>query len=175
MERISLAREYRVADWLRDAYLELITQKTTLDFEEFRPAEPYIESNPLDNRDWEAEARKWETTSRDWETLARISQLQTKVATSIASITSYHFCSECRVNYGASYRSLCKCRLLALVDEAFREELENLKENPKHIKHPLRRKLPTSFFCARSKQFCIGNKGSKITAPKKRKRRKRAY
>ena len=78
MERVALAREYRVAMWLRDAYLEL-TQKTPLDFEELRPAEPH--SNPLD-RNWEADAKKWEAASRDWESLARISQIQLKAANS---------------------------------------------------------------------------------------------
>jgi len=133
MERITLAREYRVAEWLRDAYLEL-TQKTPLDIEELRPAKPY--SNPLD-RNWEVDVKKWEATFRDWETLARISQLQTKVATSIASITGYNYCRVCYMNYGSSYRCLCKCRLISMVDETFREELENFRESPGHVEHPL--------------------------------------
>ena len=54
MERIALTREYRVAEWLRDAYLEL-TQKTPLDLEELRPEVPC--SNPQD-RNWQADAKK---------------------------------------------------------------------------------------------------------------------
>jgi hypothetical protein len=152
MERIALAREYRVAEWLRDAYLEL-AQKTTLDFEELRPANPY--SNPLD-RNWEADAKKWEATSRDWETLARIFYLQTKVVTSIMSIAGSHYCCyECNMEYGGSYPDacLCKCRLLAIVNEAFRGELESLMENPGYVEHPLPRKLLNSYFCPLKNSF----------------------
>ena len=146
MERIALAREYKVAEWLRDVYLEL-TQKESLNFEELQPTEPYSssESNSLD-RDWEADAKKWKAISRDWETLARISQLQMKVANSIASFNGYHYCNQCYMNYGMTYRCLCKCRLSALADEAFKEELENLKENPKQVKRPVRRKPPISYY-----------------------------
>jgi hypothetical protein len=145
MERIALAREYRVAEWLRDAYLE-VTQQPPLDFDALRPAEPYFESDSVD-RDWEAYAKKWEAVSRDWETLAKISQLQTKVATSITAIPSYTHCYECRMNYGAPYKCLCKCRLSALAEEAFREELKSLEENPKKAKNLPRRKLPLSYLC----------------------------
>jgi hypothetical protein len=152
MERIALAREYRVAEWLRDAYLEL-TQTTPLDFEELRPAEPY--SDPLD-RNWEGEAKKWEAISRDWETLARIAQLQTKVATTSSlpagslnrlnlNYSGYYSanCAECGMNaYSNAGGRPCKCRILGMVDEAFRAELENLKENPEHVEPPLPCKLP---------------------------------
>ena len=149
MERIALAREYRVAEWLRDAYLELTIQKETLDFEELDsellPAEPH--SNPL-NRNLETDAKKWKEISRDWETLARISQLQTKVAT---SLTTDKYCPCCKC-YGGSYYSkgLCKCRVLAMVDEAFWGELEALREDPPgHVEYPLTRKLPllVSYLC----------------------------
>jgi len=123
-----------VAEWLRNAYLEL-TQETTLDFEELRPraAEPY--SNSMD-RNWEADAKKWEATSRDWETLARIFYLKTKVAapTGTVIVTSRHYCDECNRSY--SNASLCKCRLLAMVDETFRGELESLREHVE-LEHPL--------------------------------------
>jgi hypothetical protein len=140
MKRIALAREYSVVEWLQDAYLEL-TQKTPLDLEELMPAKPNSDgdSYPLD--------RKWKATSRDWETLARISNLQTKVATSIMSLSGnlYH-CYECAMDYGGSYsnRCLCKCRLLSMVDEAFRGEL---KSYPGHVEHPIPRKLPISYLC----------------------------
>jgi hypothetical protein len=128
MERIGLAREYRVEKWLRDAYLEL-TQKSPLDLEELRPAEPYSngnsESSPLD--------RKWKATSKDWETLARISNLQTKVANSVINLPGRYHCRDCAMNYGGSYSCLCKCRLLDMVDETFRGELESLRENPEHV------------------------------------------
>jgi hypothetical protein len=148
MERIALAREYRVAEWLRDAYLEL-TQKKTLDFEELiRPAEPY--SNPLD-RNWEADAKRLEARIRDWETLARIFYLRTKVAASIMSFPAHNYynCTDCFMAYGGPYSNacLCKCRILALVDEAFRGELESLRENPGYVEHPLTRKLPISYLC----------------------------
>ena len=138
MERIALAREYRVEEWLRDAYVEL-TQKSPLDFEELRPAEPH--SNSLDGN--------WEATSRDWETLAKILYLQTKVAASIMSFGgSGHYCSPCDTWFGVSYKCLCKCRILAMVDEAFRGELESLKENLEHVEHPLpSSKLPLSYLC----------------------------
>ena len=137
MERIAFAREYRVAKWLRDAYLEL-TQKTPLDLEELRPTEPYF--NPLD-KNWEADFKKWEATFRDWETLARISQLQTKVATSIMSFggNRHHYCNECDMSFGLLQRCLCKCRLLSMVDEAFRGELESFREDPGHFE-----RLPTA-------------------------------
>ena len=139
MERIALARKYQVVEWLRDAYSEL-TQSTPLDFENLRPAEPY--SNPLD-RNWEADAKKWEASSRDWETIARIFYLQTKVAAFITSFSDrrYH-CDECRMDYGESFASanagLCRCRLLAMVDEAFRGELESF---PGYVELPLRCEL----------------------------------
>jgi len=134
MERISLARQYRVAEWLRDGYLEL-TQKRPLDFEELRPAEPY--SDPF-NRNWEADAKNWEATARTWETLARICYLQTKAAASISS-GGNQYCNGCNHYSGPSYPAnfLCKCRLLIVVDEVFRGELDSLKENPGHIEHPL--------------------------------------
>ena len=133
MERIALAREYRVAEWLRDAIFELI-QKSPSEFEELLwPANPY--SNSLDGN--------WEATSREWETLARIFYLQTKVA---AASGARYFCSQCG-NY-VDGSSLCKCRLLLMVDEAFRGEFENLKENPEHVEHPLPCKLPISYLCA---------------------------
>jgi len=130
MERITLAKEYRVAEWLRDAYFEL-TQKTPLDFEELRPPEPYF--NSLD-RNWEADSKKWEATFRDWETLARISHLQTKVATSIMSLGGNRllYCNECDMDFGFSRRCLCRCRLLSMVDENFRGELESFRENSGH-------------------------------------------
>ena len=146
MERIALARECRVADWLRDACLEL-TQKTPLDIEALRPAEPY--SNPLD-RSWEVDAKKWEATFRVWETLARISQLQMKVATLIFSFGgSRYLCSRCDTVFGWSGSSarLCKCRLLVMVNEAFRGELESFGESSGHVEHPLPRKLPISYLC----------------------------
>jgi hypothetical protein len=126
MERIALAREYRVAEWLREAYLEL-TQKTPLNLEELRPAEPH--SNSLDG--------SWEATSRDWETLARISHLQTKVAICILMTNPNLYCQKCRVHYGVAYKCLCKCSLLSMVDEAFQGELDSFRENPGHVEHPL--------------------------------------
>jgi hypothetical protein len=167
MERIALAREHRVAEWLRDAYMELI-QKTPLDFEELlvRPAEPY--SDPLD-RKWEAEAKKWEAISRDWETLARISRLQTKVATSAAGSLGYYDCDECCMTYTKG--RLCKCRILAMVDKAFRGELESLRENPVHVEHPLPRKLPISYLCPLKTILFIANSTDSTALPK-RKRRK---
>jgi len=136
MERIALARKYRVAKWLRDAYVEL-TPKVPLNFEELRPAEPH--SNSLDTN--------WEETARDWETLARILYLQTKAAAELKALGSNYHCSACHRDMFSPFGSrppspndsecLCKCRILALVDETFRGELESLKENPEHIEHPI--------------------------------------
>jgi len=136
MERIALARKYRVAEWLRDAYVEL-TPKVPLNFEELRPAEPH--SNSLDTN--------WEETARDWETLARILYLQTKATAELKALGSNYHCSACHRDrdiyspFGSGPPSpnecLCKCRILTLVDETFRGELESLKENPEHIEHPL--------------------------------------
>jgi len=127
-----------VAAWLRDGYLEL-TQQRPLDFEALRPAESY--SNPLD-LNWEVDAKKWEATARGWETLARICYIQTKAVASISDGCNY-YCQECGVHYGVSYPDtfLCKCRLLTMVDEVFRGELESLKDNPEHVEHPLSRKI----------------------------------
>jgi hypothetical protein len=120
-----------VAEWLRNGYLEL-AQKRPLEFEELRPAEPH--SNPLD-QNWEVDARKWKMTARAWETLARICYLQTKAA---AFSRSDSYCHQCCMYYGPSRDSfLCKCNLLPMVDETFREELESLKEIPEHVEHPL--------------------------------------
>jgi hypothetical protein len=106
-----------------------------LDFEKLRPAEPYL--NPLD-RNWEADAKKLEMTARSWETLARICHLQTKA---VKSINENQYCAKCGVGYGPSYpitsNFLCQCRLLAMVDEHFREELGSLKENLEHDEPPL--------------------------------------
>jgi hypothetical protein len=135
MERIRLAREYRVAPWLRDAYVELI-QKKPLDLEELRPAELYSDN-------WDV--KKWEATSRDWETLARIFHLQTKVA-AYESTGNLH-CIDSEFKCGRSYeeyRRLCKCRVLSMVNEAFRGELESLREDPVPDEDPLSRKLPLS-------------------------------
>jgi hypothetical protein len=137
MERIALAREYQVVKWLRDAYLEL-TQKIPLNFEELPP---YSTCYPLD--------RNWEATSMYWETLARISNLQAKVATTIMSFASnrYH-CDKCVMEFGGSYSlvkgCLCKCRLSAMVDEAFRRELDGY---PGYVKLPLPRKLTILYLC----------------------------
>ena len=150
MERIALAREYRVAEWLRDAYLEL-TQKTPLDLEGLRPEEPYSSySNPQD-RNWETDAKKWEAVSRDWEMLARISQLQTKMGIFIASSGYYYYCQTCNppgLVYPNTKKTLCKCRVSAMVDETFQGELESLKENPEYVEPPLPCKLSilVSFF-----------------------------
>lgn len=142
-----------MAQWLRDAYLELSIQKTPLVFEGLRPAEPYFtngEPNSPLERNWEADAKEWEAKSRDWETLARILYLQTKVAASISSFRyrdRYH-CIKCAMDYGGSYSDaaacLCKCRLLAMVDEAFRGELGSY---PGHVEQPFPRKLPISYLC----------------------------
>ena len=76
----------------------------------------------------------------DWETLARISNLQTKVAYSIMSFTEdSYFCGRCACEYGGPYPGcLCECCFLAMVDEAFRGELESY---PGYVKLPLPRKL----------------------------------
>jgi hypothetical protein len=114
-----------VVEWLRDAYLELI-ERTPLILAELRPAEPYSngESNPL-----------------DWETLARIFYIQTKVTASMKSIRrGSGYCDGCH-----SDMKFCECRILRLVDETFRGELENLRENLGHVEHPLPRKLPISY------------------------------
>ncbi|KAF8812868.1 hypothetical protein BYT27DRAFT_7251456 [Phlegmacium glaucopus] len=141
LERISLAREYRVAKWLRDGYLEL-SRKMPLEFDELRPAEPY--SNPLD-RNWEADAKRWEVAARTWETLARICYIQTKAASSNGHpIDEPHpssYCNQCGIYYSDSF---CTCRLSSMVDEVFREELGSMKENPDHIEHPLPWDIPES-------------------------------
>ena len=151
MERIALARKYRVEQWLRDAYLEL-TEKAALDFEELRPAEPFSngEFNPLD--------RNWEETSRDWETLARIFYLRAKVATSVISTVTSQYSCRC-FQCGGTYSDTCLCATgdhlprsklpvsYAMVDEIFRGELKSFKENPGDVEIPLPRKLPTSYLC----------------------------
>ena len=137
MEKISLAKEYRVVEWLQDAYMEL-TLKTfsSLDIEELRPAEPYHgDSNPQD-RDSEADIKKWEPTVKDWEMLLKISRLQTTVAFKLMSNFKGRFhCANCDKDYGSDYKSLCKCRLLVLVNETFRRELESFRESPEHDEH----------------------------------------
>ena len=141
MERIALAREYRVAEWLRDSYLELI-QKSPSEFEELWPTNPC--SNSLDGN--------WEATSREWETLARIFYVQTKVAATIISFAgNNYYCSECEIYAGGSI--LCKCHLLSLVDVAFRGELECLKENTEHVEHPLPCELPNIIFVSVEMNF----------------------
>jgi len=127
LERISLAREYRVAKWLRDAYLELV-QERPLKFEELQPAEPHSDRN------WEADARKWEMTARTWETLARICHLQTKAA---AIMSGNRYSSTCSICDNSFFDFPCECDLLIMVDEVFREELESLKDNSEHVEHPL--------------------------------------
>ncbi|KAF8812867.1 hypothetical protein BYT27DRAFT_6401332 [Phlegmacium glaucopus] len=130
LERISLAREYRVAQWLRDGYLEL-AQNRPLEFDELRPAGPY--SDPLD-RNWEADAKRWEAVAMAWETLARICYIQTKVAASINNSCNT-YCSPCGVSVGPSYPGNfpCKCRILPIVDEVFREELGSMEEKPNYV------------------------------------------
>ena len=146
MERIALAREYRVAEWLRDAYFEL-SQKAPLDLMKLRPAKPH--SNPLVDR--EADAKMWEATYRDWETLARIFCVQSKVAAFTKSISGNNYsCYNCDMDFGGSNADarLCKCRILRLVDEIFQGELESLREKPEHGEHPPPRKLPIFIFQA---------------------------
>jgi hypothetical protein len=143
MEQFRLAREYRVADWLRDAYLEL-TQKLPLDLEELRPSEPYSDRD----------AKKWEATSMDWETIARILHLQTKMAA--FGYESMGMCGRQCYECDGSYviGRICKCRVLPMVNEAFGGELEGLREDPgpddsEHPLIPLSRKLsmPLSYLC----------------------------
>ena len=144
-----------MADWLRDAYLEL-SQKTPLDLKALRPEEPC--SNPED-RDWEEDAKKWEAISRDWETLAKISLVQMKAANarippySLVGTTAtynYNTCSRCgRFSYYSSSCMNGDCgisTITAMVDETFRGELESLRENPEHVDHPLPRELLISMF-----------------------------
>ena len=143
-----------MAEWLRDTYLELI-QKSPLDFEGLRPAVPY--SNPLE-ANWESDAKKWEASSRNWETLARLFYLQTKVEASIKSLAGNKYsCYKCDMDFGGSYPDacLCKCRLLRLVDETFREELESLRENPGQVEQRLPRtsKLSMSYLCLFENNF----------------------
>ena len=147
MERIALAREYRVAEWLREACLEFIPKKP-LNFDELRPAEPYSSSNPLD-RDWETNAKMWEASSRDWETLARISQLQTKMVAHLLSLRGDGYYCTCVGDLVYEDDHLCKPHLLKMVDEAFKGELENLSENPVCVEHELPRKLPLYHNCVR--------------------------
>ena len=172
MERIALAREYRVADWLRDAYLEL-AQKPSLDFKTLRPEEPI--SNPED-RDWEEEAKKWEAISRDWETLAKISHIQMKAVPTYSGV--YGSCTHCGMYKYSSNCTNAGCRILiitAMVDETFRGELESLKENP-DVEPPLPCKLPISYFSSYPLKIklCIANRARRAAPPKKRKRRKKA-
>ena len=132
MERILLAKEYRVAEWLRDAYLELTQERLWA-------REPY--SN------WETDAKEWEaTTSRDWESLARVFYFQAKVVASFIDTGpfSYEYDMGCNQQCDGLYADtrLCKCRLLPMVDEAFWGELESLRE-------PLSCKLPISYLCLR--------------------------
>jgi hypothetical protein len=117
-----------VAEWLRNAYLDL-TRKTPLNFEELRSSEPYT------NRD----SRNLEARSIDWETLARISNIQTKMTISILSGNHYNCDCDSDSGYGAYPDGdyFCKCQILFMVDEAFKGELESLKENPEHVEHPL--------------------------------------
>ena len=140
MERIALGREYRVAEWLRNAYLEL-TQKTPSEFEELWPAKPY--SNSLNGN--------WEAASMEWETLARIFFLQTKMAASMMSSAgsngTRYYCSQCCRYFGVGNVLACKCRFLPMVDEAFHGEFESLKENPEHVEHPLPCKFTISYLC----------------------------
>ncbi|KAF8800853.1 hypothetical protein BYT27DRAFT_7216720 [Phlegmacium glaucopus] len=128
LERISLAREYRVPQWLRDGYLEL-SQKRPLEFDELRPAKPYHLG-----LNWEADAKKWEANATTWEMLARIYYIQTKVATSISN-NGNTYCSPCGIYNGPSYpgNPPCKCHILPVVDEVFREELGSMEENPNYV------------------------------------------
>ena len=130
MERIILAKEYRVAEWLRDAYLELTQERLWA-------REPYSS--------WETDAEEWEaTTSRDWESLARIFYFQAKVVASFIDTGpfSYEYVMGCNSQCDGLYADtrLCKCRLLPMVDEAFGGELESLRK-------PLPCKLPISYLC----------------------------
>ncbi|KAF8800854.1 hypothetical protein BYT27DRAFT_7262582 [Phlegmacium glaucopus] len=105
LERIALGREYRVAQWL----------------------------HPLD-RNWEADAKRWEAVAMAWETLARICYIQTRVAASINNSCNT-YCSPCGISVGPSYPGNfpCKCRILPIVDEVFREELGSMEEKPNYV------------------------------------------
>ena len=141
MERIALAREYRVADWLRDACSELVLKKTS-EFDDLRPKEPY--SNLLGGN-WEANAKRWEARSRYWETIARISQVQTEAVSLQMSLRGISYrCERCEMVWGED-SPVCKCQLLELVDEAFGEELKNLREYPEYVEHGFPSKLPLSY------------------------------
>jgi hypothetical protein len=117
MERIGLAREYRVAEWLRDAYSELVRTSPS-DLEKLLPTEPYSDN-------WDA--KKWEAISRDWETLARLFLLKTKIDP--IGPGKWQICDgSCARGPGDP----CNCRVLwvlSMVNEAFREELEGLRED----------------------------------------------
>ena len=133
-------------EWLREAYLEL-AQKAPLDFKKLQPAEPY--SSPLDGN-WEENSKKWEANSRNWEMLTRIFYFQTTVASIISSFAGCrYYCDTCGMYYGGTYllgdACLCNCRLLAMVDKAFREEL---KSYPGYVelKYTLPSKLPILYY-----------------------------
>ncbi|PPR06868.1 hypothetical protein CVT26_003992 [Gymnopilus dilepis] len=139
LERIALARKYRVPDWLKDGYVE-IAMKRPLNVDELvGHAFPEQEGHPEDGQDtsayWKERAEKMEMFARSWEAVARICTIQT-VASTTASQNAYgnQHCGTCNVYYGPGYPQLplCKCRITTKVEEVFRKELEDLKQDTKY-------------------------------------------
>ncbi|KAF8911652.1 hypothetical protein CPB84DRAFT_937594 [Gymnopilus junonius] len=141
LERISLARKYRVPDWLKDGYVE-IAMKRPLQLEELLPRDSQFEE--LSDKDqnsalyWKESSEKWETTAQNWEAVARICTIQTNASTSAMGYGE-QYCDTCAKYYGNSYPDYpaCKCRIGTMVEEVFRKELERLKDNVEHIEPSL--------------------------------------
>ena len=61
----------------------------------------------------------------------------------MSGVYNYQHCYQGNTIFGMTSKSLCRCRLLTMVDEDFQGEIENLREYPEHVEPPLPRKLPT--------------------------------
>ena len=103
-EKISLAAQYKIVDWLRDGYTEMI-QRPTLKIEDLRES-PF----PL-----------------NWETTAKLFCARESL---ISNYSNYVCCGSW---YGPSYTNPpkhCHCRIVATVDQNFKADFEAMGDTP---------------------------------------------
>ncbi|KAF9552807.1 hypothetical protein CPC08DRAFT_768030 [Agrocybe pediades] len=105
-EKVSIGREYKVVDWVKDGYKALCQQ----------PAETLEEMN-----------RPNESFGLDWEAIARIYFVREKLRRQ-SQITGNQYCNICCLSYGPSYQATfaCQCRYVSAIEEVFNRELATM-------------------------------------------------
>ncbi|KAF4620939.1 hypothetical protein D9613_001092 [Agrocybe pediades] len=102
-EKLSIGREYKVADWVKDGYKALCQEPPETLEEMKRPNEPF---------------------GLDWETIARILFIREKMR---RQYQGGHHCGNCDMHFGTHHSTLaCPCRYETMIKEDFSGELSTM-------------------------------------------------